>query len=72
MCSNMDELRGHYAKRKTSEKDNTAWCHLYVESKTHSKLVNITEKKQTYRDRQQTDGYQLGGVESTIVGEWGV
>ena len=31
-----------------------------MESKKLSKLVSITEKKQTYRYRKKTSGYQLG------------
>ena len=31
-----------------------------MESKKHSKLVNITKKKQTHRYREQTSGYQWG------------
>ena len=29
-----------------TEKANTVWCHLYVESKKYNKLVAITKKKQ--------------------------
>ena len=43
-----------------------------MESKKYNKLVNITKKKQTYRYRKQTSGYQWdegqymgGGVAST-------
>ena len=39
---------------------NTVWCHLYVESKKYSKLINITKKKQTHGYREQTSGYQCG------------
>ena len=39
-------------------KINSVWYHLYVELK--NKLVNITKKKQTYRYREQTSGYQWG------------
>ena len=31
-----------------------------MESKKHNKLVNITQKKQTHRYREQTSGYQWG------------
>ena len=30
---------------------------LYVQSKKYKKLANITKKKQTHRDREQTSGY---------------
>ena len=42
-----------------------------MESEKYSKLVNITEKQRTYRGRQQTNGHQLAGVESTVVGNEG-
>ena len=63
--SNMDGLGGHYAKWNMSdrykyERQILLWYHLYVESKTYTKLVNITEKKQTHRYREQTSGYQWG------------
>ena len=60
MCSNMDELGGHHAKWAKTEKTNTVWYHLHVESKKYDKLMNIT-KKQTHRYREQTSGYQWGG-----------
>ena len=31
-----------------------------MESKKYNKLVNITEKKQIHRYREQTSGYQWG------------
>ena len=43
ICSNMDGLGGHYSKWNKSEKTNTVWYHLYVESKKYNKLVNITK-----------------------------
>ena len=33
-----------------------------MESKKYNKLVNITKKKKTHRYKEQTSGYQLGGV----------
>ena len=52
---------------------NTIWYHLYMESKKYNKLMHKGEKKQTYRYREQTGGYQYqwagviwgGGVEGT-------
>ena len=41
-----------------TEKGNTVWYHLYVESKKHKKLVNIIKKKQTHRYREHTNDYQ--------------
>ena len=42
-----------------TEKTNTVY-HLCAESKKYNKLVNITEKKETHRYREQTSGYQWG------------
>ena len=50
--SNMDGFGGQVKWRKT----NTVWYHLNVESEKHNKLVNITEKKQTYSYRERTSG----------------
>ena len=41
-------------------KTNTVSYHLYVELKKYNKLVNITEKQQTNRYREQTSGHQWG------------
>ena len=43
----------------SQRKTNTVWYHLYMESKTYNKLMNIT-KEQTHRYREQTSGYQQG------------
>ena len=43
-----------------TEKDKYCTYHLHVESKKCNKLVNITEKKQTHRYREQTRGYHWG------------
>ena len=43
ICSNMDGLGGHYAKRNKSEKDKYCMHHLHVEAKKYNKLVNITK-----------------------------
>ena len=51
-CSNMDGLRGHYAKWNKSDKERKViWYHLYIEPKKYNKLVNVTEKKKTHRSR---------------------
>ena len=42
--------------QKNKSYRNIVWCHLYVESKKSSTLVNVTEKKWTFRE--QTSGYQ--------------
>ena len=42
--------------RKQTEKNK--YCHLYVESKRYNKLMNITQRKQTHRCKNQTNGYQ--------------
>ena len=47
---------------------NTVCYHLCVESKKCNKLVNRTKKKQTYRYREQTIGYQLGEGSGCDIG----
>ena len=42
-----------------------------MESKKYNKLVNITNKKQTHRYKEQTSGYQWSGEEGQYRG-WGV
>ena len=44
-----------YRQRKT----NTVY-HIYVESKKHNKLVNITKKKQTHRHREKKSVLPVG------------
>ena len=41
-----------------------------MEYKKYNKLVNVTKKKQTYRYREQTSGYQWG--EGRVRGKTGV
>lgn len=44
---NMDEPRGYYPKWHKSEKANTMWLHLHVESKKWNKtnrLINMDNK----------------------------
>ena len=60
ICSNMNGLGGHSTKWNKQRKINTVWYHLYVESKKYNKLVNIINKKQTHRYREQNNGYQRG------------
>lgn len=44
-----------------------------MESKTHSKLVNKTKKKQTFRFRAQTSGGEKeGGRDSIEMGKSGL
>ena len=44
--------------RKISQtKTNTVW---YMGSKKYKKLVNMTERKETHRYREQTSCYQWG------------
>ena len=46
----MDGLREHYAKWNKSDKEwKVIWYYLYMEPKKYSKIVNVTEKKQTHR-----------------------
>ena len=39
ICDNMDGPRGHCTKWNKSDKTNTAWYHLYVDSKKKAKLI---------------------------------
>ena len=55
------DLEGIMPSEVRQRKKNTVWYHLYVESTDDNKLVNITEKKQTHRHREQTCGCQGGG-----------
>ena len=48
------------AERSQTEIDKNCLYHLYVECKKYNKLVNISNKKQTHRYREQTSGYQWG------------
>ena len=52
----------HYAKRNKSDRErqipNDITCTW--KSKKYNKLVNITEKKQTHRFREQISSYQWG------------
>ena len=67
------DLEGIMPSEVRQRKKNTVWYHLYVESTDDNKLVNITEKKQTHRYREQTSGYQWGeGREGVNVGVGGV
>ena len=50
----LSEISQTFRQRKT----NTVCYHLYVESKNYNKLVNITNKNQTHKYREQTNGYQ--------------
>ena len=45
ICSNMNRLRGHYARWSKSDRERQIWSHLYVKSKNYNKLVNITTTK---------------------------
>ena len=52
-----------------SQTEKDKYCMIsYVEPKKYNKLVNITKKKQTYRYREQTSGYQWG--EGKGVGQY--
>ena len=42
ICDNMYDPGGHYAKWNKTEKANTVWYHLYVESNKENKWTNIT------------------------------
>ena len=54
---NQKEKKKEIRRKKT----NTVQCYWYVEFKNYNKFVNITQKRQTHRYREQTGGYQGGG-----------
>ena len=56
----LSEISQTFRQRKT----NTKYYHLYVESEK-LKLVNITNKNQTHKYREQTNGYQWKGRGAT-------
>ena len=47
------DLEGIMLSETSQRKTNSVWYHLYVKSKNYNKLVNITQKKQTQRNREQ-------------------
>ena len=55
----MDGPREYYAKQNKSEKDNTAWFQLYVESE---KQNNWTNKRETVVDNREVVDYTREGV----------
>ena len=57
----LSEISQTFRQRKT----NTVRYHLYVESKKYNRLVNITNKNQTHKYREQTNGYQWKGRGAT-------
>ena len=48
------ELEGIMLGEMSQRKTNSVWFHLFVESKKQNKWTNRTEKKQSYRYREQT------------------
>ena len=61
ICSNVDGLGGHYAKWSKSEKDK--YCMILLMCGIHKiQQTGEQKKKQIYRYREQTSGYQWGGV----------
>ena len=59
-------------KQVRQRKANTVCYHLYVESEKYNKLMNITKKKQTLRNREQTSGYQRGEGRGRQHRHWGM
>ena len=43
-----------------------------MEDKKYNKLMNITKKKQTLRNREQTSGYQRGEGRGRQHRHWGM
>ena len=60
--SHMDGLGGYYAKWNKSDRERQILYDIIYVWNIKNKLVNITEKKQTHRYREQTSGYQRGEV----------
>jgi len=62
ICNSIDRLGGYYAKWNKSDRERKVFydiTHMW-NLKKYNKLVNITKKKQTHRDREQTKSYQYG------------
>ena len=60
----MEGLREHYAKWNKSDKEwKVIWYHSYMEPKKYSKIVNVTEKKQTHRS--------ISSLYSEVGKDWG-
>ena len=53
-------LRGIIPSEINPRKTNTVWFHIYVESKKQSNWTNMKKQQQSYRYREQTDGWQRG------------
>ena len=64
ICGTVDGLREHYAKWSKSEE---VWSHLYVESKKHSKLENITKKKHSHGYKNKLVVTSLRGKEGWAI-----
>ena len=56
------DLQSIMLSKISQKRETNILCdHLYVEYHTkYNKLVNITKKKQIYRYREQSNGYQQG------------
>ena len=57
----MDRLGGHYVNEMSDRERQILYDIAYIcILRKYNKWVNITEKKQTHRYREQTSGYQWG------------
>ena len=80
ICSSVNGLGGHGAKRSQVEKDKycmiSLTCGIF---KKYNKLVNVTKKKQTHRykglpvftsgeSKEGTDNRELGGYKYKLLG----
>ena len=71
ICSNMDGPGGIMLGEINQTENNKCCIHLHVESKKYNKLMNIKQKMQTHRYREQTSGYQWRArLCNREVGEW--
>ena len=64
------DLEGIMLSEVSQWKTNTKWFHLYMEYEKQNKWTNITKQKQTQRHREQTGGFQRGGVGGDEWNRW--
>ena len=56
----MDGLRGHDVKWNKSDREKQTIYHLYVESRKHNKLVNITKSSRVTNIENKLPGVTSG------------
>ena len=60
ICNNMDGLEGIMLSGISQRNKNTAYYHVYMQSKKHNKLVNVTKKREF--EWIPGDGDEQGGL----------